>query len=58
MPSNIAIIPGMKPVPTILMVAPPAADPTDGRTSVTVGAALDGVGEAGTTDGEVGNPDD
>ena len=62
MPSNIAIIAGMNPVPTILIVAPPAADPTDGRTSVTAGAALDGVGmtggEAGMTDGEAGNPDD
>jgi hypothetical protein len=55
------IIPGMNPVPTILMLAPPAADPTEGRTSVTAGAALDGVGMtggAGMTDGEPGNPED
>jgi len=61
MPSNVAIIPGMNPVPTILMLAPPAADPTDGRTSVTAGAGPDGVGmtgEAEMTDGEPGNPDD
>jgi len=56
-----ATIPGMNPVPMILMTAPPPADPTDGRTSVTAGAGPDGVGttgEAGMTDGEAGNPED
>jgi hypothetical protein len=61
MPSNIATIPGLNPVPLILMTAPPTADPAGGRISVTAGAAPGGVGmtgEGGMTDGEVGNPDD
>jgi hypothetical protein len=57
-----AVIPDMNPVPTILMGVPPAADPTAGRTAVTTGAALGGVGltggGAGLTDGAAGNLDD
>jgi hypothetical protein len=60
MPSNIATIPGMNPVPMILMTAPPPVDPTDGRTSMTEGAGPDGAGGRAvmTVDGEAGNPDD
>jgi hypothetical protein len=59
MSSNVMIIPGMNPVPTILMIEPPAAEPTAGTTAVTSGAAL-GRGEVGVAgdDGAVGNPDD
>jgi hypothetical protein len=52
-----AIIPGMNPVPTILNVAPPVDDPTDGRISVMTGAALDVVGLT-VDDGAPGSPDD
>jgi hypothetical protein len=49
----------MNPVATILIVAPPAADPTDGKMSVRAGAALDGVGmTGGDGDGAPGSPDD
>jgi len=47
----------MNPVPTILSVAPPAADPADGTIPVTAGAALDVVGMT-VDDGELGSPDD
>ena len=42
------------------IVAPPAVDPTDGRTSVTAGAGPDGArgGSGMTVDGEPGNPDE
>ena len=39
MSSNMTVIPGMNPVPTILTIEPPAAEPKAGMTAVTVGLA-------------------
>jgi hypothetical protein len=57
MSSNITVIPGMNPVPTILTIEPPAAEPTAGMTAVTFGLPMGGV-VVPVDEGATGSPGD
>ena len=58
MSSNMTVIPGMNLVPTILTIAPPAAEPKAGMTAVTVGLSVVPPGDGASGDaGDGEHPD-